>query len=155
MSARPRSKVRRRASSKELGSGDVGRQPQLEAAELERLVGTNACLQARHDLETCGDARRLVPHPFGEPCLAHPVEHDAPAVTDLPDAPDGGNWQSQRLDRGVDRRFAERHSLGRRRSIELERTGTPFEHLGHIASGEQTPHGLVHRPPPETVSMEA
>ena len=102
-----------------------------------------------------GDARRIVPHPFGERCRAHPVEHDAPAALDLLHAPDGGNRQTQRLDGGVDRRFAERHRPGRGRPIELQRARAPFEHLGHIASGEQTSDGFVHHAPPEAMSLEA
>jgi hypothetical protein len=136
----------------ELGSGDVGRQPQFEAAELQRLVGMNACLQARQDLETCGDARRLVrirsandawlsrsnTMPQRSPTCRMPQT----AGTGSPSASTAA-WIA---------RFAERHPLGRRRSIELERTRAPFEHLGYIASGEQPPLDLLRHARPGWIS---
>jgi hypothetical protein len=44
------------------GSGDVRGQPNLQAAELVRRMGMNACMQARKDLKTLGYGGRIAPH---------------------------------------------------------------------------------------------
>jgi hypothetical protein len=44
------------------GAGDARCQPTLQAAELVRRVGVNACMQAREDLKVLGYGGRVAPH---------------------------------------------------------------------------------------------
>src|SRR5205085_11592971 len=89
------------------GAGDVRCQPTLQAAELARRVGMNACMQASEDLEILVYGGRVSPHLFREGYTAHTVKHDTPAAADLLYAPDRGNWKPQTFHRGVDRPIAE------------------------------------------------
>ena len=46
------------------GLGDARSQPHLQAAELVRGVGMNACMQAREDLKMLGHCGRVAAHPL-------------------------------------------------------------------------------------------
>jgi hypothetical protein len=88
-------------------SADARCQPTLQAAELVRRVGMNACMQARKDLKILRYGGCGALHLLRERYPVHPVEHDTPATVDLLHAPNRRNGKPEALHGRMDCCFAE------------------------------------------------